>query len=191
MAVPPPTKAERRAEALARRVDYARSLTGKVRAAMEARFVARLAERLDGARIIGSYHPMRAEISAMALPDMLPGKTFAFPWFAARDAVMMFREGPVSVAGVWGILQPALDAPAAAPDAVVVPLVLADRAGNRIGHGKGHYDRALANLRAASHKVRLIGAAWDLQVSDLPITPDPWDIALDAIATPNEWIECK
>jgi 5-formyltetrahydrofolate cyclo-ligase len=112
------------------------------------------------------------------------------PWFADRDAFMIFREGPVAGAGPWRVLQPPGDAPALAPDLVLVPLVLADRTGSRIGHGKGHYDRALSHLRMAGH-VRTIGLGWEEQVSDDLIETDPWDVPLDAIATPREWIACR
>ena len=61
-------------------------------------------------------------------------------------------------------------------------------AGNRIGQGQGHYDRALARLRE-SGAVRTIGIGWDVQVWDSGIPADPWDVPLDAVATPQIWIE--
>ena len=45
------------------------------------------------------------------------------------------------------------------PDVVIVPLVFADRTGTRIGHGKGHYDRALAHLRAGRAGLRRSASA--------------------------------
>jgi len=69
-------------------------------------------------------------------------------------------------------------------------LVAADRLGTRIGHGKGHYDRALAHLREGG-TVFTIGLAWEPQILDEAIPADPWDMKLDAIATPKEWIECR
>ena len=73
---------------------------------------------------------------------------------------------------------------------VLVPLVLADRRGTRIGHGKGHYDRALSHLREGGRPVFTIGLGWDARSVDEPIPADPWDITLDAVATPEEWIAC-
>jgi 5-formyltetrahydrofolate cyclo-ligase len=87
-------------------------------------------------------------------------------------------------------LQPPATAEALAPDVVLVPLVLGDRHGNRIGHGKGHYDRALSHLREAGN-VFTIGIAWETQISGETIAADPWDVPLDVIATPAEWIVCK
>ena len=82
------------------------------------------------------------------------------------------------------------DAPALAPDLVILPLVFADRHGTRIGHGKGHYDRALAHLRE-SGPVFAIGIGWESQISDAPLPGDEWDVPLDAVVTPREWISCR
>lgn len=193
MAVPPPAtaKAELREAALETRKAYAAALTEEARIDLEERLIERLAERLAGFPVIGVYHPMKAEISVMRLPEILPTAIFAWPWFAHRDALMMYRQGPVADAGPWRILQPPPDAPPATPRAVVVPVVMIDRAGNRIGHGKGHYDRALANLREAVGEVFTVGVGWDVQLSETPIAPDAWDVPLDAVATPSQWIDCR
>lgn len=152
----------------------------------------RVVPHLITARIIAGYYPLRDEVSPLPLLEMLgAGQKAVLPWFADRDARMIWRQGPAVEAGPWGMLQPAADAAALAPDLVLVPLVLADRAGTRIGHGKGHYDRALAHLRDGGRPVTTIGLAWDMQISDEPLAADPWDQPLDAIATPKEWIQCR
>ena len=71
-----------------------------------------------------------------------------------------------------------------------MPIVLADRHGTRIGHGKGHYDRALAHLRGSSHRVTTIGLCWPDQLVEGPLPVDSWDMRLDAVATPGEWVAC-
>lgn len=173
------------------RRSYAQALWPGTRTSLEEQLAQIVLPHLIGARIVAAYHPMRDEISPYPILDKLEdGQTAALPWFADRDARMMFREAPASEAGPWGVLQPSPEAEAVAPDIVLVPLVMGDRHGNRIGHGKGHYDRALSHLRIAG-LVRTVGLAWEFQVSDEPIPADPWDVPLDAIATPKEWIECQ
>jgi 5-formyltetrahydrofolate cyclo-ligase len=103
---------------------------------------------------------------------------------------MIWREAPAVEPSPWGVLQPAPHAAPLAPDTVLVPLVLGNRRGTRIGHGKGHYDRALAHLRESGN-VFTIGLAWEPQVVEEALEPDPWDVPLDAIATPKEWISCR
>jgi 5-formyltetrahydrofolate cyclo-ligase len=163
----------------------------QLRAELEAKLAEIVLPHLIAARVIALYHPLRDEISPSPLLDLLgPGQRAALPWFQDRDARMMFREAPALEPGPWGVLQPSADAEALAPDLVVVPLVAADRQGRRIGHGKGHYDRALANLREGG-TVFTIGLGWEPQIIDEPIPADPWDMPLDALATPAGWIACR
>jgi 5-formyltetrahydrofolate cyclo-ligase len=193
MAVPSPSpanKSDLRAEGLRLRRDFARSLTDELRAELEAALARRVLPHLITARIVAFYHPLRDEISPYPILEGLgAGQRAALPWFADRDARMLWREAPAAEPSPWGVLQPPAEAEALAPDLVLVPLVLADRSGTRIGHGKGHYDRALSHLRE-SGKVFTIGLGWDSQIVARPIPADPWDMKLDAIATPKEWIRC-
>ncbi|MEA2999006.1 MAG: 5-formyltetrahydrofolate cyclo-ligase [Sphingomonadales bacterium] len=187
----PPSKAALRREALAARRDYARSLTPELRAELEAKLAGIVLPRLLTAKIVAGYHPLQDEISPYAILDRLgAGQRAVLPWFSRRDSRMIWREAPAVEPSPWGVLQPAAEAEALAPDTILVPLVLADRRGTRIGHGKGHYDRALSHLREGG-RVFTIGLAWEPQVLDEPIEPDPWDVPLDAIATPKEWIDCR
>ncbi len=188
---PPASKSGLRAEGLRRRRDYARSLTPALREALEAALARLVLPRLAGARVVGAYHPLKDEISPAAiLAGLGDGQRAALPWFADRDARFLWREAPATEPSPWGVLQPPAEAEALAPDVVLVPVVLADRRGTRIGHGKGHYDRALAHLREAGGPAFTIGLAWESQLSETPIPADGWDIRLDAVATPAEWIQC-
>lgn len=74
-------------------------------------------------------------------------------------------------------------------DLVLLPLVGFDRNGNRLGMGKGFYDRSLAFLRHRRiwKKPHLIGLAHHLQEVDR-IDPNPWDIPLQAIATDKDFL---
>jgi 5-formyltetrahydrofolate cyclo-ligase len=181
-----------RSDALARRRSHARTLAAADRAEQEARLADIALPRLAAARVIAGYHPLRDEISPYPLlAGLAAGQRSVLPWFAGREAPMLFREAPAVEVGPWGMLQPAADAAQLVPDVVLVPLVAADRHGTRIGHGQGHYDRALQALRADGPGPYLIGIAWDAQISEEAIPADPWDIPLDAIATPAEWIACR
>ena len=187
----PPGKPELRADALSRRRAYARSLDPEMRAELEAKLADIVLPRLAGARVIAFYHPMKDEISPYPILERLAaGQRALLPWFLDRDSRMLFREAPATEPSPWGVLQPPGSAEALAPDTILVPLVAADRRGVRVGHGKGHYDRALAHLRSGGDVVA-IGLAWEDQIVDSEIPADPWDIPLDAIATPREWIGCR
>lgn len=65
-------------------------------------------------------------------------------------------------------------------DLIVMPLLGFDGAGQRLGSGRGYYDRALAGRRG--RRPWLVGYAYAAQ--ELPSLPaDPWDVRLDAVAT--------
>ena len=66
---------------------------------------------------------------------------------------------------------------------MLVPLVAIDGHGTRLGQGKGHYDRVLANLR--EHGALLIGIGWQVQKLDATIPAEPWDVPLDGFASPD------
>jgi 5-formyltetrahydrofolate cyclo-ligase len=188
---PPASKSGLRAEGLRLRRDFARSLTGELRAELQAALARLVLPHVAGAGVVAAYHPLSDEIDPAAiLAGLGDGQRQALPWFAHRDAVFVWREGPASEPSPWGVAQPPAAAEALLPDVVIVPLVLADRSGARIGHGKGHYDRALAHLRDGGRPVFTIGIGWENQLIDGPIPADPWDMKLDAIATPKEWLRC-
>lgn len=74
--------------------------------------------------------------------------------------------------------------PAQALDVMLIPLVVFDHRGNRIGMGKGYYDRTLSGQCKTGLDPSLIGCAHALQQVDA-IEPNEWDVALDAIVTEN------
>lgn len=65
---------------------------------------------------------------------------------------------------------------------IIVPGVAYDRKGNRLGRGKGFYDRLLANINATK-----VGVGYEFQLFD-EIPSEPHDIRMDAIITQNRCI---
>ncbi|MGB3291003.1 MAG: 5-formyltetrahydrofolate cyclo-ligase [Burkholderiaceae bacterium] len=91
--------------------------------------------------------------------------------------------------GAYGIQEPVGEA-APPPDIVLVPTLGYNRQGDRIGYGKGYYDRTLAALKSQGHSFTTIGIAWatgDLAAAGLPHTPAPHDVRLDSILTDKGW----
>lgn len=68
-------------------------------------------------------------------------------------------------------------ADAARMELIVVPAVAYDRRGNRVGRGKGYYDRLLKETRALK-----IGVAYDFQVVG-DIDTDEHDVPVDIVIT--------
>ena len=63
-------------------------------------------------------------------------------------------------------------------DLIIVPAVALDRNCNRLGRGKGFYDRLLRDLRATT-----IGVGYDFQLITDGIPVDPHDVPLDFVIT--------
>ncbi len=151
---------------------------------LSAAFVARLRPGL----IVASYRPLGSEADPAPLADAAraAGCTLALPHVTKRAAPLRFLSWDPShplERGAFGLLQPVADAPEVSPDIILTPLVGFDDAGNRLGQGAGHYDRALA----ANPDAWRVGIAWSVQrVAALPA--DPWDMPLHAIATESDWI---
>lgn len=113
------------------------------------------------------------------------GITLGLPWIGTGDD-MVFRAwstGAPLMPADSGFDQPMAQSPELTPDIILLPLVGFDRAGNRLGQGAGHYDRALSRSPDALR----IGLAWSVQECEA-LTPDPWDVPLDAVLTEAEWI---
>ena len=93
--------------------------------------------------------------------------------------------------GAFGIQEPVGgEAWEASREAAVLicPLVGFDRNGNRIGLGKGCFDRWLAGHRR--HILRIIGLAFACQECP-PIACEAHDVALDTVITEEEIISCR
>lgn len=69
-------------------------------------------------------------------------------------------------------------------DLVIVPAVAYDRRGNRVGRGKGYYDRLLST---AARTLTTIGVGYDFQLVD-EIDADPFDIPVDFVVTDGNGI---
>jgi 5-formyltetrahydrofolate cyclo-ligase len=160
---------------------------------LAARRVARLIAGslwLQPGRRIGLYLAMPEELDTAPLLEVARrrGCVIALPRIVSvRHGRMQFFEldGP-STTGAFGILEPGGNRMLRARelDIVFMPLVGFDATGNRIGMGKGFYDRYFA------HRIRqrqwrrplLVGIAYDVQ--EVPSLPHAHhDVPLDAIVT--------
>ncbi|MCK4802196.1 5-formyltetrahydrofolate cyclo-ligase, partial [bacterium] len=80
-------------------------------------------------------------------------------------------------------------------DLVVVPGVVFDKRGGRLGYGRGYYDRFLRSKSirlkmSRSRKCALIGLAFDLQIArKIPLVEE--DMKVDKIVTESGIVDCK
>lgn len=178
-------KAALRADLAARRADVTDPDAG-------ARLAARFPDALvppTGA-VVSAFLRFRSEIDPAPLMARLAaaGAHLALPRTPPRMSAggLVFhawRPGDPLVRSAFGVLEPSQDAPVVEPDIVLTPLLGFDRAGGRIGYGRGHYDRTLAALRQR-RPIVAVGLAFAAQeVGAIPM--EPTDQRLDWIVTPD------
>ena len=178
-----------RRNARAARNAFVAGLTMQERASLEARLTEVLLPLLDGAKVVSGYAATGSEIDPTMILWHAGNRlvTTAFPAFASVTSPMLFRSGTCAEDCPVGGVQPPRHAAEVAPDLVLVPLLAVDRRGMRLGQGGGHFDRALPTLKERG--ARVIGIGWPMQMiaQDLPV--DPWDMRLDAFASPDGLVE--
>jgi len=183
------TKAELRALGLARRAE----MTEEERRGGSERAVARIRRLLRPGETVSLFWPMRGEIDPRGLIADIEaaGGTVAMPVVQKRKMFFRAFSGEDCLEdGVFGTRHPGPAQPVVDPDLIVAPLAAFDRRGGRIGYGAGHYDSAIADLKARGRVVRVVGIAFACQeVEDVPV--EPHDAALDMVATERELIEVE
>ena len=146
-----------------------------------------LEERAGGA-VVAGYHPIRSELDPRPLMAALAaaGARLALPAVISKTEIVfreLSRTGTLE-AGAFGTFHPPASAPELQPDILLMPLCVFDGAGNRIGYGAGHYDRAIAKLLAAGATPLLVGLAFEEQrAPSVPV--EDHDMPLDMILTPS------
>ena len=135
---------------------------------------------------VSAFSPIKTEFNPVPLMRVLAkaGARLALPRLVGRGNPLSLRAwsfGEPLVAGVWGIREPGPEAPEVAPDIVLVPFTVFDRAGYRIGYGAGYFDMTLAALRAKK-KIVAIGLGFATQETErVPV--EAHDQRLDFILT--------
>ncbi|MDD7911907.1 5-formyltetrahydrofolate cyclo-ligase [Pseudovibrio exalbescens] len=143
------------------------------------------------ARVAG-FWPIRDEVDPRPLMAKFTemGAELCLPIVSGDDLVFrkLGREGDLVPAG-FGTYGPDEHATEVSPNVVLVPLAGFDRSGQRVGYGKGFYDRAISRLEA-SGPVTTIGIAFACQ--ELEAVPvEPHDRTLDMIVTERGIIRAK
>ena len=109
----------------------------------------------------------------------------------ARLDFRLVKKGQKLIRNNTGILEPArkFTCKPFALSLVLMPLVAFDIEGNRLGMGKGYYDRTFAFLRRSVRQTPvLLGLAHECQkVDELEVAP--WDVPLNGVVTDEAWYE--
>lgn len=126
-------------------------------------------ERLGNASTVMMYYPLGDEVDVTPVIERLAenGKTVVLPQVTGEATMVLRRyKGEDDLReGAFGIMEPCgeLFTDYEAIDVAIIPGMAFDRHGNRLGRGKGYYDRFLPLLPTRVYK---IGICFPFQLLD-------------------------
>ncbi len=165
-----------------------------VRAVESIELCERLEPQLRSARTILFFAPLADELDIWPLLEKLvaAGKICALPAFVAASQSYSARRvlhlADDIVPGKFGVCEPAVSCPELPLgnfDLILVPGVAFDITGNRLGRGRGFYDRLLANAGGIK-----CGVVYDFQLLET-IPAEPHDAQVHYIFTPARGVRRK
>ena len=146
--------------------------------------VDRIRPLLADTNTIVAYYSLPDEVDTHSFIDELiaEGKTVYLPKVVSDEDMVLCRyTGAESMKeGAFGIMEPvgAQISADEAIDVVLVPGMAFDGDGNRLGRGKGYYDRFLKSL---SHpRPQLIGVCFDFQKVEV-VPTESTDVKVDVV----------
>ena len=138
------------------------------------------------------YMPLGNETDTFAIikAAFCDGKKVVFPVTDEKSGeITPFYALPDTkfLKGTFSVLEPVGTqiADMTKTDVILVPGIAFDKTGNRVGFGKGCYDRLLKNSSAD-----LIGFCYEFQICE-HIPSEPHDIKMDALVTEKGLFRCE
>jgi 5-formyltetrahydrofolate cyclo-ligase len=145
-----------------------------------------LAARLSPGEVVALYSAKGSEVDTAQIDGFARerGWVVAYPRVITEERRLAFHAVTLDelVPAGFGLREPSADAPGIAladVAAFLVPGLAFDRAGGRIGWGRGHYD---ATFAAASPHALRVGLAYECQVIE-HVVREAHDVALHIIIT--------
>lgn len=138
-------------------------------------------------KVIALYYPFGYEASSLAILEYLMDKhhNIALPKMDGERLVFCPYSRENLYKNSFGFYEPK-SSEHIEPDIFIVPLLGFDCHGNRLGYGKGHYDRAF-DLLSETKCPHVIGLAFPCQeIASLCF--EPHDKKLDAVLLPHTYI---
>lgn len=131
------------------------------------------------------YHPLDGEISLLPLCREFPDKSWYLPRVISETelAFCRYQPGDPLEKHLFGMLEPPASAERFQADGgdvmVLVPGLMFDRSGHRLGYGKGFYDRFLS-LHPSLLRVGVTPHCLWVEHS---LPSEPWDVRMAYVAT--------
>ena len=134
------------------------------------------------AKNIALYYPYANELDLTLLFKCTTEKNFFLPKITQTGSLSFhkYKNGDTLTENKFGILEPQNEAiNANIIDLIIIPALMADKIGYRLGYGKGYYDKFFAENNLSATKI--ICVPEELLTQTLP--HDAWDIPSNIIIT--------
>lgn len=144
----------------------------------------------ESAQTVCLYHSLPDEINTHGIIEKFyKQKNIILPVVVGDNLLLKPYKGiEHTTSGPFGIIEPALYIEPISPetiDLIVIPGMAFDRNGNRLGRGRGFYDRLLKTVKAPR-----IGICFDFQlVGNVPT--EPFDVRMNKIVTNTEVVDVR
>lgn len=145
-------------------------------------------DKFNKSRVINCYLSNDNEADTLNLIRKFEKiKTFTIPYIIDGKLEASKFQSVELKKGEFGILEPSNPNkfPKEKIDVFIIPGIAFDKKGNRIGYGRGHYDRFIKESQATT-----VGLAYDFQIVDA-IPAERHDIKLNYIVTETKIIKCE
>ncbi len=145
--------------------------------------------------LLSEFMNAKSVLMYWSLPDELPTHNFIVKWSAKKQMLLPMVKGDKMLIKPFistdelrksdmGIWEPEAQREYLRQiDLVIVPGIAFDKGKNRLGRGKGYYDRYFNNK-----SITKIGVCYDFQLLEV-IPTEPFDVCMDKIITPNYTIQ--
>ncbi len=166
-----------------------REMSEQQKASLDCRIVKQLTclASFRFAEIILAYYPLEDEINIKPLFGQIldSGKRLAFPKCGDNGSMDFYFVSSLDelVEGRFGIMEPAAaaeryDRTCQLPVLMLIPALVYDRLGFRLGYGRGYYDRYTATYRGVK-----AGLCYSSFLRNTPLPHGRFDFAVDYIVT--------
>lgn len=143
-----------------------------------------------------AYLPMPGELDLRPLIQAFPEKHWYLPRVGNAQAQLSlhaYHWGDPLETHAYGMQEPfstALPCPSPGQlDWLLLPGLMFDRQGHRLGYGKGYYDRLLASFPTPFAGLWVGAVPDDLLMETLPT--DPWDLPADWVVTEQQTLRIR
>lgn len=106
-----------------------------------------------------------------------------------REGFLEFFEAQSFVLGPFGVWEPSRDSKQKELKEIqglLIPGLVFNKNGNRLGKGKGYYDKTLSTYQGVK-----VGVCFDFQITKDPLPTEAHDVTMDFLITESGLIDCR